>query len=81
MNGWTVWRMARIAAGVICLGLGVAGLFLPFLQGILLLMIGLTLLSRDSQYAHRLLTWLRARVHGHATPAAAEARKGVDDAG
>lgn len=42
------------------LGLGVAGLVLPVLQGILFLVIGLTLLSSESVYARRCLEWLRS---------------------
>jgi uncharacterized membrane protein YbaN (DUF454 family) len=62
MFGHTVWRIARLTLGATFLGLGMVGLFLPFLQGILFILIGLTLLSRDSARAKRLLTWLRARV-------------------
>jgi uncharacterized protein len=60
-------RYGRIVAGVLCLALGVAGLFLPFVQGILLLVVGLTLLSTESEMARRWLEWLRARVRrkGH----------------
>ena len=55
-------RIGRVILGVSCLVLGVAGLFLPFLQGILFLIIGLTLLSAESDRARRFLEWLRARV-------------------
>ena len=55
-------RIGRLVLGGLFLGLGVIGLFLPFLQGILFLVIGLTLLSNDSVYARRWLGWLRARV-------------------
>jgi uncharacterized protein len=58
----TVGRVSRVVLGVLCLALGVAGLFLPFLQGILLLLVGLTLLSSESEMARRWLEWLRARV-------------------
>jgi hypothetical protein len=53
-------RAGRIAFGLICLALGVAGLFLPFLQGILLLVVGVTVLSRESDLARRWLDRLRA---------------------
>jgi uncharacterized membrane protein YbaN (DUF454 family) len=56
-------RIARIALGVTCLGIGVVGLFLPFIQGILLLVIGLTLLSTESERARRWLDWIRAHLH------------------
>jgi len=41
--------------------LGIAGLFLPVLQGILFLLIGLLLLSGEYVWAHKLLTKLRKR--------------------
>ena len=49
-----------------CLGwvfivLGILGLFLPVLQGILFLLIGLYLLSSTSPWAERLLNRLRER--------------------
>ncbi|HJQ68502.1 MAG TPA: PGPGW domain-containing protein [Blastocatellia bacterium] len=58
---------ARIKRLVIwCLGwlfifLGILGLFLPVLQGILFLLIGLYLLSSTSPWAERLLNRLRER--------------------
>lgn len=55
-------RIGRFVLGGLFLGLGLIGLFLPFLQGILFLVIGLTLLSDESVYARRCLGWLRARV-------------------
>jgi len=41
--------------------LGVAGLFLPVLQGILFILIGLIILSSEYVWAHRLLERLRNR--------------------
>jgi uncharacterized membrane protein YbaN (DUF454 family) len=41
--------------------LGVAGLFLPVLQGVLFLAIGLTLLASEYEWARRLLARARAR--------------------
>ena len=45
---------------VLCLGsffilLGIVGLFLPFLQGILFLIVGMVILSKESKTAHRIL--------------------------
>ena len=54
-----VKRIGRIVLGVICLILGVAGLFLPFLQGILLLVVGLSLLSTESERARNWLERLK----------------------
>lgn len=44
--------------------LGIVGLFLPVLQGILFLMIGLTILSSEYAWAHRLQQKLRRRFPG-----------------
>jgi uncharacterized membrane protein YbaN (DUF454 family) len=41
--------------------LGIAGLFLPVLQGVLFIAIGLTILSTEYAWAHRLLQKLRQR--------------------
>ncbi|HXF40434.1 MAG TPA: PGPGW domain-containing protein [Blastocatellia bacterium] len=41
--------------------LGILGLFLPILQGILFLLVGLLILSSVSPRAARLLHWLRRR--------------------
>ena len=50
-----------LVAGWTLIVLGVIGLFLPFMQGILFLMIGLTILSSEYVWAHHLLTKVRAR--------------------
>jgi len=63
MFGRTTIRVARILGGVAFLILGVLGLFLPFLQGILFLAIGLTLLSHESERARRWSEWLREHLH------------------
>lgn len=52
-------RWAWIAAGWTFIVLGVLGLFLPFLQGILFLLIGLLILSSEYVWAHKLLQRLR----------------------
>lgn len=41
--------------------LGIVGLFLPVLQGVLFLLIGLIVLSSEYVWAHHLLTRLRQR--------------------
>lgn len=41
--------------------LGVLGLFLPVLQGVLFLVVGLIILSRHAPWAERLLARLKAR--------------------
>ena len=57
-----VVRAGKIILGIGCLVLGVVGLFLPLLQGILFLIIGLTLLSRESERVRYWLERLRRRV-------------------
>ncbi len=57
----TLKRTLRLVAGWIFLTLGVLGLFLPILQGILFLAIGIILLAPDIPPFKRLLEWLRKR--------------------
>jgi uncharacterized membrane protein YbaN (DUF454 family) len=54
-------KTALIILGWTLLVLGVAGLFLPFLQGILLILAGLFILSRHYPWAHRLFAKLKER--------------------
>jgi uncharacterized protein len=54
-------RLAAIAVGWLCVALGIAGLFLPFLQGILFLLMGLVILSKEYRWARKLLSRLRSR--------------------
>ncbi len=59
------WRAVRIVVGFGLLGFGVIGLFLPVLQGVLMILGGLAILSRDVPWARRitdrLSRWLRRR--------------------
>ncbi len=54
-------RIVVYVSGWSLLGLGIVGLFLPALQGILFILMGLLVLSRESQWARSLLTRLRER--------------------
>jgi uncharacterized protein len=54
-------RWSLLIAGWAFMVLGVLGLFLPILQGILFLLIGLTILSTEYVWAHKLLLKLRKR--------------------
>jgi uncharacterized membrane protein YbaN (DUF454 family) len=54
-------RFAMLGLGYGFLVLGVAGLFLPFLQGFLFLFVGLLILARHAAWAQRLLDWIRRR--------------------
>lgn len=56
-----VKRVLVLITGWAFILLGIAGLFLPVLQGILFLMIGLVLLSSEYVWAHHLLHKLRIR--------------------
>lgn len=54
-----IGRVALTVVGYVFLALGVVGLFLPFLQGILFLVVGLLILSRHAPWAERLLERLK----------------------
>jgi len=56
-----VKKAVALVVGWAFIVLGIIGLFLPFMQGILFLMIGLTVLSSEYVWAHHLLTKVRAR--------------------
>jgi uncharacterized membrane protein YbaN (DUF454 family) len=53
--------IALQVTGYAFLVLGVLGLFLPFLQGVLFLLIGLLILAKNATWAHNLLERFRAR--------------------
>lgn len=57
----TVKKALVLVVGWAFILLGIAGLFLPVLQGILFLMIGLIILSTEYAWAHHLLGKVRAR--------------------
>ncbi|MGH9500762.1 MAG: PGPGW domain-containing protein [Terriglobales bacterium] len=54
-------RVLVLTVGWAFIALGIAGLFLPVLQGILFLLIGLVILSTEYVWAHQLLNKLRQR--------------------
>lgn len=54
-------RILILGLGWFFIALGIAGLFLPILQGVLFLLIGLAILSGESRWARRLLVRLRRR--------------------
>jgi len=58
-------EMGMLIAGWSFLVLGVIGLFLPILQGVLFIMVGLALLSSRSQTIRRLATYLERRYPEH----------------
>lgn len=78
------WKIVSISAGSILILLGIAGLFLPILQGWLMILGGLALLSPHSRWAHAIMVWLKAKLRiGRHTPAAAgtEPPGGIDPRG
>ena len=54
-------RLALIAAGWVLLMLGAVGLVLPILPGVLLLIVGLSILSVEYEWARRWMGSLRCR--------------------
>lgn len=54
-------RLALLVVGSFFVGLGILGLFLPFLQGILFLAVGAALLSLASDSVHRFVSRLLRR--------------------
>ena len=68
MNLWTENRLKKagmLIMGWFFVGLGILGLFLPFLQGVLFIMIGLAILSTRSEKVKRLLKYLETRYPHH----------------
>ena len=57
-------KIALIILGWFFLLLGIIGLFLPFLQGVLFIMIGLAILSSRSEIIRRFLSHIEQR-HPH----------------
>jgi uncharacterized protein YqgC (DUF456 family) len=55
-------RHVKIALGWLLLIAGVAGLFLPFLQGLLLIAAGLLILSAEYKWAQSALDALRQKL-------------------
>jgi uncharacterized membrane protein YbaN (DUF454 family) len=54
-------KVIVLVSGWAFIALGVVGLFLPVLQGVLFLLIGLFILSSEYVWAHRLLQKVRNR--------------------
>jgi uncharacterized membrane protein YbaN (DUF454 family) len=62
-------RLAVLLVGWGFILLGIAGLFLPVLQGILFILIGLIILSSEYVWAHKMLQRPRSRFPGVARKA------------
>lgn len=54
-------RILKITLGFVFIVLGVAGLFLPFLQGILFLAIGVFLLASQLPFFARIICWFQRK--------------------
>ncbi len=67
---WRPLRVLRIMAGLLLLLLGVIGLFLPILQGVLMILAGLAVLGRDLPWSRaiieRVASFLRRRASNRA---------------
>lgn len=71
-------RILIIIVGWAFILLGIVGLFLPILQGILFILVGLIILSTEYVWAHHLLTRLKQRFPrlGRTADQATEVAKG-----
>jgi uncharacterized membrane protein YbaN (DUF454 family) len=70
-----VKRVLVLCAGWAFILVGIAGLFLPVLQGVLFILIGLVILSSEYVWAHHLLGKLRTRFPGLSAKAAEASEK------
>lgn len=58
-------KIGILIIGWFFIGLGIIGLFLPILQGILFIMVGLAILSSRSEIVKRFLKYLQERYPQH----------------
>jgi hypothetical protein len=58
-------RWVKVGVGWSLLIVGVAGLFLPVIQGLLCIASGLTLLSTEYRWAGACLEWVKRRLRRH----------------
>ncbi len=57
-NSQKAWSMTKKIIGVLLIIAGIAGIFLPFLQGLLLIGIGVYLVGN-----HKMIDWFKQRLH------------------
>lgn len=57
-----LWKIVRISTGVLLILVGFVGLFLPILQGWLMIFAGLALLSTHSPAARRVMRWIKTKL-------------------
>jgi len=58
-------RWVKVGVGWVLLVVGIAGLFLPVIQGLLCIASGLTLLSTEYRWANVCLDWIKRRIRRH----------------
>ncbi|MCY3746615.1 MAG: hypothetical protein OXH05_10345 [Acidobacteria bacterium] len=68
------WRALRIASGFLLLALGIIGLFLPILQGVLMILAGLAVLGKDLPWSRKITDRLAGFVRRRAENRAARKR-------
>jgi hypothetical protein len=68
-------RLAKLTLGYALVVLGVAGFFLPFLQGILFTVAGLVILADEARWARWILLKVRRRFPTHYRRAVATRRR------
>ena len=73
-RGFRPWRILRIASGFMLLALGVIGLFLPILQGVLMILAGLAVLGKDLPWSRAITDRLTGFVKRRAEDRAARKR-------
>jgi uncharacterized membrane protein YbaN (DUF454 family) len=56
-----LWRTVRIVVGIVLIPIGIVGLFIPVLQGVLLLLLAFALLAREIPLVARWREQLRRR--------------------
>ena len=75
------WRALRIASGFLLLALGIIGLFLPILQGVLMILAGLAVLGKDLPWSRaitdRLAAFVKRRASRDGKPGKAATRPEV----
>jgi len=53
----------RLVLGWLCIAAGLAGIVLPIIPGIPLLIFGLVLLSSQYHWAHKAVVWMKRKFH------------------
>ena len=78
---WRPLRVLRVAAGFLLLLLGVIGLFLPILQGVLMIFAGLAVLGRDVPWSRAITERLADLVRRRASRRAVRERGHIAEQG